>query len=136
VRKRLRSRSGLLPKSAGTDPFLLHTGTPFTEADAAIFVFGVGDFNRDGIPDLYCLKVTNTGTGNLEVHILNGATNYQNFLLETGTQITQTDASNFNFVVGDYNRDGIRDLYCLKHSNTGTRQLEVHVLNGGAAYWS
>jgi hypothetical protein len=54
-----------------TPRFLVHTGTPITEADAANFAFAVGDFNRDGIPDVYCLKRTNTGTGTLEVHVLN-----------------------------------------------------------------
>jgi hypothetical protein len=68
------------------------------------------------------------------VHILSGAGNYQSFLLETGTPITQADAANFEFAVGDFNRDGLPDIYCLKQANSGTGSLEVHVLNGGAAY--
>jgi hypothetical protein len=118
------------------NPFLVETGTPITQADAAAnFNFAVGDYNGDGKPDLYCLKHSNTGTGKLEVHILSGASNYQTFLVETGTPITQADAAaNFNFAVGDFNRDGVPDLYCLKRTNTGTSKLEVHILNGGAGY--
>jgi serine/threonine protein kinase len=118
--------------------FLLETGTPITQADAATnYVFAVGDYNRDGIPDLYCLKHSNTSTNSLEVHILNGADNYRSFLLETGTPIAQADiATNFTFAVGDYNRDGIPDLYCLKHSNTSTDSLEVYILNGADNYRS
>jgi hypothetical protein len=115
--------------------FLLQTGTPITEADAgANFLFALGDFNHDGTPDLYCIKRSNTGTGNLEVHILSGADNYQSFLLHTGTPITQADAANFLFAVGDFNHDGLPDLYYLKRLNTGTNKLEVHILNGGAGY--
>lgn len=115
--------------------FLLQTGTPISQADAgANFLFAVGDFNHDGIPDLYCLKLSNTGTGNLEVHILSGASHYQSFLLQTGTPITQADAANFDFAVDDFNRDGFPDLYCLKRTNTGTQRLETHVLNGAVGY--
>ena len=82
------------------------------EADAAAnFVFCVDDFNGDGIADLFCLKVNNTGTGRLEVHILDGATNFQTFLLQTGTPIAQADAAaNLAFAVGDFNQDGALDL--------------------------
>ena len=53
--------------------FRLHIGTALAETDAAQnFVFGLADYNRDCVPDLYCLKKTNTGTGMLEVHVLNG----------------------------------------------------------------
>ena len=76
---------GMKPLGPGFDQFLLHTGTPIAQNDAAAnFTFAVGDYNRDGIPDLYCLKRTNTGTNRLEVHVLNGADNYQSFLLPTG----------------------------------------------------
>ena len=118
--------------------FLLQTGTPITEADAAAnFLFAAGDFNRDGIADLICLKKTSTGTGKLEVHVLNGADNFQSFLLQTGTPITEADAAaNFLFAAGDFNRDGIADLICLKKTSTGTGKLEVHVLNGADNFQS
>jgi hypothetical protein len=75
------------------------------------------------------LKRSNTGTGKLEVHVLSGASNYQSFLLQTGTPIGQADAAtNFTFAVGDYDQDGRPDLLCLKRTNTGTGSLEVHVL--------
>ncbi len=115
--------------------FLLQTGTPIAQADAAAnFMFAVGDYNRDGVPDLFCLKRTNTGTGKLEVHILSGASKYQSFLLQIGTPITEADAANFMFAIGDYNRDGMPDLYCLKVANAGTGRLEAHVLSGASNY--
>jgi hypothetical protein len=80
--QQLLAVDNVTPVSTSVDPFFFHdstdalrfllqTGTPITEADAANFTFAVGDYNRDGIPDVYCFKRTNTGTGTLEVHILN-----------------------------------------------------------------
>jgi ribosomal protein L24E len=116
--------------------FLFHGGTPITQADAVNFVFAMGDFDRDGVPDLYCLKKSNTGTGRLEVHVLSGASNYQTFLLQTGTPIAQADAANFDFAVGDFDGSGTPDVFCIKRTNTGTGKLEVHVLSGAANYQS
>ena len=60
--------------STGPGPIRLsycRPGTPIGEADAAAnFTFAVGDYNRDGRADVFCLKKTNTGTNSLEVHIL------------------------------------------------------------------
>ncbi|HEY2235463.1 MAG TPA: VCBS repeat-containing protein [Candidatus Angelobacter sp.] len=116
--------------------FLLQTGTPIGAADAAAnMTFAAGDFNGDGIPDLFVFKKSNTGSGTLEVHVLDGATNYQTFLLHIATPIGQADAAvNFTFAVGDFNRDGVPDVFAFKHSNTGTGSLEVHVLSGAGNY--
>jgi hypothetical protein len=80
--QQLLAVDNVTPVSTSADPFFFHdstdslrfllqTGTPITEADAANFTLAVGDYNRDGIPDVYCFKRTNTGTGTLEVHVLN-----------------------------------------------------------------
>ena len=67
--------SVVTPPTYDTSPhprFLLQTGTPISEADAAAnFDFAVGDFDGDGRADVYCLKRSNTGTGRLEAHVLN-----------------------------------------------------------------
>src|SRR5262249_38697526 len=115
--------------------FLLQTGTAITEADTANFTFAVGDFNRDGVPDVFGFKRTNTGTGSLEVHVLDGANLYQVFSLHTGTSISQADAAtNFSFALGDFNQDTIPDVIGTKFSNTGTGTLEIHILNGATNY--
>jgi hypothetical protein len=114
--------------------FALQTGTPITQADAANFVVAAADYDNDGTPDLYCLKRTNTGTGDLEVHILRGSANFQSFLLQKPTPIPQAKAVLFQYAVGDFNRDGMPDVCCLEHTNTASGKLEVQVLNGGANY--
>jgi PASTA domain len=114
--------------------FLLQTGTPITAADAMNFRWAVADFNGDGVADLFGIKTTNTGTGRVEVHVLDGATGYQSFLLHAGSGITAADGTNFEWGVGDFNGDGVADLFAIKTKNTGTNMLEVHVADGGAQY--
>src|SRR6266566_2816827 len=118
--------------------FLLQTGTPIGAADgAANFGWAVADFNGDGIPDLFGIKTSNTGTGSVEVHVLDGATRYQSFLLQTGTPIGAADgAANFGWAVADFNGDRIPDLFGIKTSITGTGSVEVHVLDGATRYQS
>jgi C1A family cysteine protease len=123
-----------VPSTSAYQHYILHTGTPLTAADVPNFDFAVGDYNGDGKPDLYCLKRTNAGTNSLEVHVLSGASNYQQFILHTGTPLTAADVPHFAFAVGDYNGDGKADLYCLKKTQAGTNSLEVHVLSGASNY--
>ena len=112
--------------------FLLQTGTPIGAADgAANFGWAVADFNGDGIPDLFGIKTSNTGTGSVEVHVLDGATRYQSFLLQTGTPI---GAANFGWGMGDFNGDGMADLFGIKATSTGTKTLEIHVLDSASSY--
>ena len=114
--------------------FLLQTSIPIPIADARYYDFGIGDFDGDGKPDLFCIKKSSTGTGTLEVHILSGASNYQDFLLQTGTALSLSEVQDFTFDVGRYDGDGKPDLFCVKRSNTGTGTLEVHVLSGASNY--
>src|SRR6266849_3010242 len=116
--------------------FLMQTGTPLALNDAKNFAWAVGDFDQDGIGDLYAIKVTNTGTGSVEVHVLSGADNFQSFLMQTGTPLALTDAKNFAWAVGDFDQDGIGDLYAIKVTNTGTGSVEVHVLIGADNFQS
>lgn len=95
--------------------------------------FSTGDYNRDGVSDLFCIMKTGTGSGMTEVHILNGADNYKSFVLQVGTALGQT-GDDWTFAVGDYNGDNIPDLYCIDKSGTGSGKTEVHILNGASSY--
>ncbi len=108
--------------------FLLHTGTALHETSSN-FEFLLGDYNNDRKPDLYAIKKSRTGTKSTEIHILNGADNFQSFLLQTGTALHET-SSNFEFALGHYNNDYKPDLYAIKKNRTGTKSTEIHVLNG------
>jgi hypothetical protein len=107
-----------------------------TGPDGASFAAWIlGDFNRDGVLDLYGIKTKNTGSGQVEVHILNGATDYKTWLLHAAIPIAATDAANFSgWALGDFDRDGIPDLYGIKTRNTGAGRVEIHVLSGRSDY--
>lgn len=108
--------------------FLMNTGTALHETSGT-FDFGIGDYNKDGKPDVYAISKSGTGTRTTEIHVLNGSNNFQSFLTNTGTALHETQA-NFEFSVGDYNKDGKDDIYCIKRWDTGSDKTEVHVLNG------
>lgn len=60
----------LPPRTAdATRGFVLQTGTPLHETDDT-FDFAVGDWNRDGRPDLFAIKKSNTGSKSTEVHVI------------------------------------------------------------------
>lgn len=91
----------------------------------------MGDYNNDGYADLYCIKKRFTGSNSLEVHILSGKSNYQKWLLQTGTQHPET-GDNTVFALGDYNQNGILDLYCIEKRGYG--KLHLNILKGESKY--
>jgi hypothetical protein len=99
------------------------------------WVFRAGDWNSDGTPDVIGISRASTGTQRTEVHILNGAAGFQNFLLQTGTALEQTGSDgSWDFAVADYNGDGRLDLYAIKKANGGAGQTEIHVLDGASNF--
>lgn len=93
----------------------------------------VGDFNGDGTPDLFLIG-KNGGGGRTEAHILDGATQYQSYLRNIATALGSTGTDNrWDFKIGDYDRDGIPDIYALDKGSTSGR-TDVHVLSGQSSY--
>jgi FG-GAP-like repeat/CARDB len=108
--------------------FLLHAATPLVGDD---FDYAVADWNGDRVPDLFAIKRLHTGSGRIEVHILSGASNYQQFLLHVATPLAGDD---FDYAVADWNRDGVPDLVAIKRTNTGSGRIEVHILSGTSQF--
>ncbi|MDS0527994.1 NlpC/P60 family protein [Clostridium sp. SHJSY1] len=98
--------------------YLLEQALPIENTDYN-WDFGIGDNNSDGHPDIYCIK--KLGANNTEVHILDGNSCYQNFLLDMPTIMKKTDFSS-QFIVGN----GNLNLYCISKFNTDTHKIEVH----------
>ncbi|RFU81390.1 beta transducin [Trichoderma arundinaceum] len=111
---------------------ILQTGTALHNTDGA-FDFAITDWNGDGRPDLVAIKKSNTGSNSTEVHILSGASRFQEFILQTGTALHNTDDT-FNFAITDWNGDGRPDLVAIKKSNTGSNSIEVHILSGASKF--
>ncbi len=116
--------------------FLLQTPTALTQTGSDNgSKFLIGDHNRDGWLDLYHILRLG-GSNTTEVHVLNGRDNFQTWLLQTPTALHQTGAGNeWEFDLGDFNRDGWLDLYAVSRLG-GSGTTEVHVLNGAANFCS
>ncbi|CAI7640315.1 unnamed protein product [Penicillium manginii] len=134
ITKALPGKGVLSTTGKAVQGFILQTGTGLHETDNT-FEFAVGDWNGDGRPDLFAVKKSNTGSKSTEVHILSGASNFQSFILQTGTALHETDDT-FEFAVGDWNGDGRPDLFAIKKSNTGSKSTEVHILSGDSNFQS
>jgi flagellar basal body rod protein FlgG len=112
--------------------FIMQTGTALHPTDNT-FDFAMTDWDSDGKSDLVAIKKSNTGTNSTEVHILSGASNFQQFIMQTGTALHPTD-NTFDFAMTDWDSDGKSDLVAIKKSNTGTNSTEVHILSGASNF--
>ncbi|MGH9837261.1 MAG: S8 family serine peptidase [Blastocatellia bacterium] len=116
--------------------FLLHTATTLPQTGAGNeSEFKIGDYNRDGKPDLILISRLG-GSGTTEVHVLSGADNFRTWLLHTATALPLTGAGfEWDFMIGDYNRDNRFDLYAIARAG-GSGATEVHVLDGANNFGS
>lgn len=90
--------------------------------------FGVGDYNRDGTPDIYAIQRDDAGSNSTAVRIINGA-NPQQWLLQTGTILGKTDG-NWSFRIVDYNRDSIPDIYAIQRDDAGSNSTAIRIIDG------
>jgi hypothetical protein len=103
---------------------LRHATTPISLEDGHDFWWVPGGANGD----LIGVKVRNTDSKFVEVHVLDGSENYQSFSLQTPTPITLADAPNFEWTGGD------GDVIGVKVDNTDSGKVEVHFLDGSEKY--
>jgi hypothetical protein len=122
----------ILSGASNFSQFILQTATALSETGNE-FNFTMSDWDRDGKPDLVAIKKSGTGSGKTEVHILSGASNFSQFILQTATALSET-GDNFTFQLGDWNRDGQSDLIAIKKNQTGTKSTELHILSGSSNF--
>jgi hypothetical protein len=102
--------------------FLLQTGTGLHETDDTFTFLLAPNL------DLFAIKKSGTGSNSTEIHVLSAASNYQQFVLQTGTCLHETDGT-FAFALADN-----RDVFAIKKSGTGSNSTEVHVLSAAGNY--
>ena len=113
----------ILTASSNYHTYRLQIGTPLHETDHT-YQFLVASNN-----DLYCIKKRNTDSNTTEVHVLSASSNYQSFVLQTGTRLLETDLA-WDFIgVGQNN-----DVYAIRRSNTSADTTWLYVLNRASQY--
>jgi subtilisin family serine protease len=122
----------ILSGASGFQQFIAHAATGLYMTDST-FAFNMADWDADGKPDLVAIKKSNTGSGMTEVHILSGASGFQQFIAHAATCLQMTD-STFAFDVADWNADGKPDLVAIKKSNTASGMVEADILSGASGF--
>jgi hypothetical protein len=92
-----RTEVHVLTRSSGYQVFSVHTATPLGYTADSQFTYALGDHDADGMPDIYGIAMNNTGTGQTEVHILSGASNYNGWIEHTPTGLGPTSAATWQF---------------------------------------
>jgi len=123
----------ILDRNTSFSTFSLQKQLPLGITTSTDWQFIMADYNGDTIKDLYCIQ-RNGASGKLEVHVLNGADDYQTWIADRTTSLSATDSS-WSFLVGDYNGDGINDLYCIDRE-AASGYTEVDILSGANNFTS
>ncbi len=113
-------------------PLLLTTATVLGEVDARDEL-SMADWNGDGRPDLVVMHKSGTASGSTELRILDGASFFQRFLLETVTVLDPTDERHV-FSLADWNGDGRLDLVMVQKAGTASEKTEIRILDGASNF--
>jgi GH25 family lysozyme M1 (1,4-beta-N-acetylmuramidase) len=92
-----RTEVHALTRVSGYQSFSIHTATPLAYTSDSQLAFALGDHDNDGIPDIYGIAMNNTGTGQTEVHVLSGASSYNNWIEHTPTGLSPTNSTSWEF---------------------------------------
>jgi len=85
---------------------------------------------------LYGNDTHNTGSGRVEVHIADPATNYTTWKMHAATVFSSGDWTNGVFSMHNVYSGGDGDLVFIKTRSTGTGTVELFVASGGGGYGS
>lgn len=124
----------IIDGSTNFQTFALQTATALGPTGTNVD-FRVADWDHDGNLDIFAITRSTAPGVPTTVQILNGATNYQTFLLGT-TNLPAITGSSFTYDVGDWNLDNRQDLVCVAKSGTASGHTEVHILSGTSNFQS
>ena len=111
---------------------LLDTATVLGPTDLR-HEFSFADWNGDGRPDLVVMLKSGTASGRTELRILDGASSFQRFLLETVTVLDPTDERHV-FSLADWNDDRRLDLVMVQKAGSTSAKTEVRILDGASDF--
>lgn len=94
--------------------------------------FGFGDFNGDGIKDLYLVSTQGDSSGRSAVLVAQGPS-YRNFLITRHTPMGQFSAVHGDIMVADFNRDGKSDIAAF-FANDGAPRAALGILDAASEF--
>jgi hypothetical protein len=122
----------LLGAASSFQRLLLRTGTALGPTDDR-YAFSMADWNGDGRLDLVVVQRSGTASGQTELRVIDGASSFQRYLVETATVLGPTD-DRYAFSAADWNGDARLDLVVVQKSGTASGRTEVRVLDGASSF--
>ena len=92
-----RTEVHALSRNSGYRTFTVHTATPLGYTDDNQIAYILGDRDNDGRPDLYAVDMNNTGSGQTEVHVLSGSSNFSTWIDHAVTGLQPTSPASWQF---------------------------------------
>lgn len=123
-----------LSQSSGYKQFHLRVATALPDTSPADWQYFIAPFRGDGKHDLYAIRTADTGSGQVEVHVLSEASGYQSFLLHAATAMAAVPANQWQFAVSSFAGDHASDIYAIGYAGTASNHVEVHVLSAATNY--
>lgn len=127
-----RTEVHVLSAASGYQAWVAHTATALPPLDDRSVSLLVGDAGDSG--DVSAVVRTGTQSGRTEVHRLTRASGYNQFDQHVATALHEAVPEDFGLQLGEYDQDGVPDLYALKRRSTPSGALEVHVMDGSSGY--
>jgi hypothetical protein len=121
-----------LSGGSGYTSWFGHQATAVGYLDATQETF-MGDINADHRPDMVVVNTVNTGSGKVELHAMDGANGFANWIENAVTPIDYTNSTQ-KYALADLNDDNRSDLLVINTQNTGSGKVEVHALDAATHY--
>ena len=118
--------------ASGLQSEVLHVTTPIAVKDDS-WVFRVGDWTGDGIVDLVGIAKNRTASGQVEVNILSGESDFQQFVLQAVVPWNPL-GTHWDVDVADWNGDGVVDLAGVIRKPPAGANVEINILSGASNF--
>ena len=122
---------GSSPSNQPTTTLKRGSATVPARPPAAVFSTSAVARDSDVLADLVLVADAGISSQSVEYHMATSSSSFAAFGIHTPSVVSQAEAVESVFLVGDQDADGIPDLFVLKPRAT---RLEVHVVSGRSGY--